>query len=222
MSDEFARINELEEATNAEVNRDWLIEIDKEEDSEDLESKCYSIGSLFDKIVASNDDFGTVKIGTESTIRNESAEDNENMLPASILRKLFNKTYNFNNNDIYYDSSGTLDIIDWNTAAVGNMLFHNGNFTFKKIEDVTTYMFTFKNVSPNPKYIELYPTQCIVVEPHGDDAIPNIFANVPAYMTGIEIYGEKYTRLVLQLGNIDIPNNFNMEYVVNGVYFRDR
>lgn len=221
MSDEFARINELEEATDAEVNRDWLIEIDKEEDSEDLESKCYSIGSLFDKIVASNDDFGTVKIGTESTIRNESKGDSENMLPASIIRKLFNRTYNFNNNDIVY-TTHTFDIKKWDTASVGNMMFHGGKFFLKPPSTPGTPVEVyFENVAPNPPASMFYSTSCnAILTNHSTEDNPKIFTSVPAIMSNTTTL----TKLTLNVSCLElgVSNGTNVEFSITGWYFRDR
>lgn len=207
------RINRLENINLLNINRDWFVETDQPIENEEIETNRISYDEIFNIFVASNSEYGSVKIGNESEIRNTTEFDHENMLSGNMLRKLFNKTYNFNNNDIVGTNTNNVNIFYWDTAAVGNMIWHNGKFRATTSIASPNIVIKFKNVSPNPLLGKYFLADCVYAN---IDNITNL-TKVPAW-----VYGDSnYTYLFVDTPAPGIIND-TKDYYINGWYFRER
>jgi len=209
------RINRLEDANLLQINREWLIETDQPIDSEDIETNKISYDNLFNTFTANNSDYGTVKIGSESTIRNlpSGTTENENVLSGHMLRVLFNKTYNFNNGDIVVPNNNSVNIFYWDTAAVGNMIWHNGKFRATTSVSSPNIIIRFINVSPNPLHGKKFLANCVYADIDNETTLTPI----PAWL-----YGDaNYTYLYVDTPAPGIISD-TKDYYINGWYFRER
>jgi hypothetical protein len=210
MIEEDVRINRLNDPdSNNGFTRDWYIEIDQPVSNEVAESNKYSFNSLLPKINATNSKYGTIIIGTEGTVRQDTAPDYENVLSASMLRLLFNRTYDINNNDIFHDNTNSLYITQWDIASIGNMLWHAGMFNCNVGSSKPRFL--FKNLGDLPPYGMPY-------SPNVVDLVNNVV--VSAVMKKfIDVDEKEY--LILEL-DITKETTTNINFSINGWYFRDR